>query len=103
MATLNKKQKAWKLIKNYIYIVLGCALLAFGTVVFIEPFELITGGLSSIAILIDHFLPQYHLFDIVIWALQLLLLIIGLIFVGKSFAFRTLYSTLIYVGFLTMW
>ena len=49
------KFDVWTYIKNFILVVLGTGVLAFGTAVFLVPYELVTGGVSGIAIVLDAF------------------------------------------------
>ena len=51
-------KKEWLLIaKNFLLIVVGTAILAFGVSVFILPFELVTGGVPGIAVIINRLIP----------------------------------------------
>ena len=44
-------------IKNLLFIIVGTALLAFSVSIFIVPFDLVTGGVSGIAIVLAKLLP----------------------------------------------
>ena len=84
-------------LKNMLLVVAGTLILAFGTALFILPFDLVVGGISSIVIIINNllgvsFLSIDTLITIITWAL----FFIGLIFLGKNFAFKTLISTIVY-------
>ena len=99
--TLNlTKNDVWRYIKNFILVVVGTGVLAFGTAVFLVPYELVTGGVSGIAIVLDAFLGDtfsLHLGeDLYITALTWILFLLGLIFLGKNFAAKTLVSTIFY-------
>ena len=84
-------------LRNSLLVVLGTLVLAFGTAVFIIPRNLIVGGISGIAILLDLLLPfEFLTVDILITALTWLIFFLGLLFLGKSFAFKTLISTVVY-------
>lgn len=87
-----------KQIINYLLVTIGTALLAFGSVIFLTELELVAGGLSGIAIIIQHFF-QTQIYDIVVAILTVIFWLIGLIFVGKDFAMKTLLSSLLYIGF----
>lgn len=92
--------------KRILFITLGCFLLAFGDAVFITPFGLIPGGIISVGIIVQHFLDvggiAFQVVDIVTWALQVILLVISFLFLGKEFTLRTLYATIIYPLFFTL-
>lgn len=83
-------------LKNIIFIILGTSILAFGTGIFIVPFDLVTGGVSSVAIIINSFLSFEGSIDIYISIITWLLYGIGVIILGKSFAIKTLISTIVY-------
>lgn len=83
-------------LKNIILVILGTSILAFGTGVFIVPFDLVTGGVSSIAIIINEFYSFTGSIDIYITVITWSLFIIGLIILGKGFALKTLVSTIVY-------
>ena len=82
--------------KNIVFIILGTSILAFGTGIFIVPFDLVTGGVSSVAIIINSFLSVEGSIDIYISIITWLLYGIGVIILGKSFAIKTLISTIVY-------
>jgi len=84
-------------LKNILLVISGTLILAFGTAVFIIPFELVSGGVSGIAIIIDKFFGNGFLtVDFTITILTWGLFIVGFIFLGKRFALKTLISTLVY-------
>ena len=85
-------------IHAYILVTFGTLVLAFGSVIFLSKCELVAGGVSGIAIIIQHFV-DINVYDYLIAGLMAFFWLLGLIFVGKVFALRTLYSTLIYILF----
>lgn len=93
-------------VHNYLLIALGCFLLAFGDAVFISPFGLIPGGVISVGVIIQHFVTlsgsTFQVIDIVTWGLQLVLLVVSFLFLGKKFTLHTLFATLIYPLFFTL-
>lgn len=81
--------------KNILLTIAGTAILAFGTAVFIIPFNIVAGGISSIAIILSKiitFLSVEQLITIIIWTF----FFIGLIVLGKDFAIKTLISAIVY-------
>ncbi len=92
------KKRVLKLVNNYVAIVLGTFLLSFGSVIFLTKAELVAGGISGIAIIIQHFV-DIAIYDYLVAALTVLFWFIGLIFLGKDFAFKTALSSLLYIGF----
>lgn len=87
-------------IKNFLLIVIGTGILAFGTAIFLLPYELVTGGVSGIAIVLKEFFINYFAInmdeEIYIAILTWVLFILGWIVLGRNFAAKTLLSTIIY-------
>ena len=92
------KKRVLKLVNNYVAIILGTFLLAFGSVIFLTKAELVAGGVSGIAIIIQHFV-SVQIYDYLVAGLTILFWFIGLIFLGKDFALKTALSSLLYIGF----
>ncbi len=99
------KTKAFDLVKKYALLTLGCLFLAGGAVMFLSPFDLVTGGIFSIAIIIQHFVQSagsnFYVIDIVTWAVQILMLILSFFTLGKTYTLRSLYATLLYPALIT--
>ncbi len=89
-------------IKNIFLILFGTAVLAFGTAVFIVPFDLVTGGVSGLAIVIEKAVPFDLSIDFYITSLTWVLFFLGLVFLGNEFAIKTLLSTVFYPAFFTV-
>lgn len=96
-----KSGKSKKVIDNILYwtlINVGVLLIAAGVYFFKAPNHFATGGVSGIAIVISSIFPD------VVWlkqsylvmAINVILLIFGLIFLGKGCTFKTLYCSLVY-------
>ena len=88
-------------LKNYVLqifvVILGSFLLAFGNVVFLSPAMINAGGLNGISIIVQSFFKesdQILAYNITTTSLSIILWIIGLIFIGKDFAIKTLLSTI---------
>lgn len=82
-------------LKNIFFVVAGTLMVAFGTAVFIIPFELVSGGMSGIAIIINR-LVGFVSIDFIITILTWSLFLIGFLFLGKNFAFKTFISSFVY-------
>ncbi|MEE1279757.1 MAG: YitT family protein [Oscillospiraceae bacterium] len=81
--------------KNILLTIAGTAILAFGTAIFIIPFDIVAGGMSSIAIILSKiitFLSVEQLITIIIWTFFFM----GFIVLGKDFAIKTLISAIVY-------
>ena len=84
-------------LKNVLLVIAGTLVLSFGAAVFIIPFDLVTGGISGIAIILNKIIPiEFLTVDVIITIATWLLFFAGLLVLGKSFALKTLISTIIY-------
>ncbi len=91
------KTETLKNFKNILLVATGTLILSFGTAIFIIPFDLVVGGVSSMAILIDKLLPfEYITVDMLIFFITWSLFLLGLIVLGRNFALKTLISAIIY-------
>lgn len=72
---------------------LGTLLTAAGVYFFKFPNHFTTGGVSGISILVAHYLPQVTTATLNL-ILNIVLLIVGVVFLGKGFGLRTAYSAL---------
>ena len=98
---LIKRKRRLRLVRDTLYVVLGTAILALGAGLFIIPFDLVTGGVSGLGIVLEHWLDEVPLLteitaEIYASVLVWLLFFVGLIFLGKMFAVQTLISTIVY-------
>ena len=83
--------------KNIGLVVLGTLILSFGTSVFLLPFNLVTGGIPGLSLVISNFISiEWLTVDIIVTILTWSLYLIGFIAIGKSFAAKTLISALVY-------
>ena len=90
-----------ELLKNTALVVLGTVILSLGTGLFIIPFELVTGGVSGMGIVVNHIFSQFGIFpqltaEFYASLINWILFFIGLIVLGKTFAMKTLVSTIVY-------
>ena len=90
------KKEILTIAKNIFLVILGSAILAFGTAVFIVPYNLITGGLSGLAIVLEKIIPLNLGIDTYVTILTWGLFVVGLIFLGKDFAMKTFISSIFY-------
>lgn len=81
-------------------IILGNFLIALGVNIFILPCNILSGGVSGIAVALQ---PIFHLPPtLVINTLTIGLFILGVLGLGKSFLLKTIVSTLVYPLFITL-
>lgn len=75
-------------LKHYIFIILGSFAMAFGTICFLSPNEIITGGGVGISLLLHAIFPQITL-GIIIAVVSIPFLILSYIYFGKYYLFKT--------------
>lgn len=88
-------------IKNVSLILLGTFVLAFGIAMFIFPFDLVTGGVSGIGIILAKSFENVPFLctfgpDVYSSVINWVLFVIGFFILGKKFAMKTLISTIFY-------
>lgn len=83
-----------KIIQNILTIV-GTAILALSSSMFIIPYNILTGGVAGVSIIL-HPIIVFIDKDIIASIVSITLFIVGAIFLGKEFAVKTFLSTIIY-------
>lgn len=86
-------------IKNFLLITLGTVLTAVGIYFFKFPNNFSTGGVSGISILLGKLVPFLSP-AVSMWAINLILLLVGFLFFGRGFGLMTAYCSMLY-SFLT--
>jgi uncharacterized membrane-anchored protein YitT (DUF2179 family) len=86
-------KKALKIIYELIAITIGCGIQAFAINMFIFHVHLLSGGVTGISIIINNLLPLGV--GVLYLILNIPLLIIGYIHIGKKFSLYTIYCVLI--------
>ena len=80
--------------KEFGWLNLGTVILAIGVYFFKFPNHFTTGGVSGISILVAHYIPSVTTATLNL-ILNVLLLLIGVIFMGRGFGVKTAYSALL--------
>lgn len=86
--------------KEFLIITLGTLIAAVGVYFFLMPSSLSVGSISGLAIIIGNFVPLP--ISTITMILNVGLLIIGFIFVGKDFGGKTVYTSILLPVFLGM-
>ena len=95
------KKKAKNAALTTACIVSGNALLAFLVAAFVIPHDIIMGGTTGIGIVMSKLIPQIDVPTFVL-ILNILMLLLGLIVLGKAFVMTTIVSSIIYPLFLEL-
>lgn len=90
----------WPVLKDLVKILLGNVILTFAYAVLTVPNHIINGGVTSFSLIISQFIG----FDVTVIAniFTLILLAVSFVFLGKSFVVKSLFSSMCYMGFLSL-
>lgn len=83
-----------KALKEYAIITIGLFLVAASLVFFLVPNNLAVGGVSGLAMVINNYVPILNVGTIMLF-LNVILFIVGFIFIGKGFGVKTIYSSIV--------
>ncbi len=91
--------KVLQFLKQFALLTVGAALVAFGIYFFKIPNHFSTGGVSGLSIVLAAIFKSTWLTEgMILTSINVLLIIAGLIVVGKDFTFKTIYCTLLMSG-----
>ena len=93
-----KKEKKNVWLTNILAVVLGNFICALGIKLFLEPAGIAASSTTGLALTIEHYfnIPM----SIVVFVINMLMLILGLVVLGKKFVVTTLASSFLYPAFL---
>ena len=93
-----KTKKEWQIaILKALIVIVGTFVVAFGNVAFLVPLDINAGGLNGVAIIAKYFVDEkikVLLYNIIVDGAAVILWLVGLIFIGKEFALKTLVATI---------
>lgn len=95
---MNKKEKFFskKRIKEFIMINIGIFLVSFSFTFFLDKNNFIFGGVSGIGVILKNLLGEKVPSSLIILVVNLILLIIGWITLGKGFFLKTVLGTILF-------
>lgn len=82
-----------KSVKEYFWITIGFLIVALATKFFLAPNKIAAGGVTGIAIIINHFIPWVKI-GTLMFIMNVILFIIAFIVIGRKFGAKTIYSSL---------
>ena len=88
-------------IKEYILIITGVFFVAISLEYFFIPNNIAAGGLSGLAIVINHYIPSISTGPLV-FIMDLFLFVIGFILLGSNFGIKTMVSSFSLAGMMTL-
>ncbi len=89
------KKKVAKLLLHFLLLNIGTLCVAGGVFFFKAPNHFATGGVSGLSIILAPHIPVLRQSDLVM-IINVLLIIVGFVFLGKKVIFKTLYCSLVY-------
>jgi uncharacterized membrane-anchored protein YitT (DUF2179 family) len=98
-----RREDAHRALISLLLVALGTLSISIGTALFILPFELVTGGISGLSIVISHIYPFTEVpIALIAGALTWACFFLGWAIIGRSFAAKTFFSTLLYPPLLSL-
>lgn len=102
MSRISGKSKKSEQIKRFVIVTVGIFILTLSLHFFLIPSNLATGGVTGLALVLRAYWPNLPISGIV-FVLNIILLFLGFIFIGKDFGAITIYCSIILSMFLRMW
>lgn len=88
-----------ELVSDFLLILLGNFILAFAVSFFIIPYDILTGGIFGVAIALKPILLNIDT-NFIAYFMIALTFLLGAVFLGRNFAFKTVVSSVVYPIFL---
>lgn len=85
-------------LKEYLIITVGTAIIAAAVYFFMLPSHVTVGSASALALVISNFIPLPV--SVITFALNMVLLIIGFLLIGREFGAKTVYASVLMPGFM---
>ena len=81
-------------LKDFLLITIGILLVAISVVYFFEPNNIAAGGITGLAIVINHYIPFISIGPLVL-IMDATLFVIALIAIGPKFGAKSIYCSLL--------
>ncbi|MGB8455783.1 MAG: YitT family protein [Anaerocolumna sp.] len=92
---MEKQETIWTKVKEYLFITLGVELVVIGVYFFKFPNNFIIGGVTGLANLLSSIIGPAISSGTIVLIINLLLLGVGYLFLGRSFGNRTAYGSIL--------
>ncbi|MBF4694294.1 YitT family protein [Fusibacter ferrireducens] len=86
-----------RLIREYFMTTLGVIVVAIGICFFLIPANLATGGITGLAMVINHLMPSISI-GVILLFLNIILFAVGFIAIGPQFGAKTIYASFLLTG-----
>lgn len=93
---LTKSQKKKRAVLRWVLLSFGIILMSFSVYFFQTPNHFTLGGIAGLALVLGEFIPLDY--EILMAIINIALLILGLIILGKQCTVRTIFCSLFYTG-----
>lgn len=93
--------KLARILKEYTVLTVGLLITAVGIYFFKFPNNICTGGVAGISVILTSFFPGFSP-SLYMTGLNILLILIGYLFLGRDFGTKTLYGSLVLTAFLDL-
>lgn len=93
-------KKYRKAINEFIMITIGTTIIAAAVYFFLVPSQLSIGSISGLAIVLSNFIPLPV--SAITMVLNVVLLIVGFLFIGKEFGTKTIYTSILLPALLAL-
>lgn len=90
-----------KRIESIFYILVGTFIMTTGTIFFNIPLKIAAGGVTGFAQVINYYIPNLNI-GLVMGVLNVILLLVGYMVIGKEFGLYTIIGAGSYSGFMTI-
>ena len=102
VASSKEALKDWRWWKSIGTIVFGCLLVAIAFVIFINPYDLVPGGVYGLALVISKLFNEAVQPAIIGYVLDTFLIIAALVLFGGKFGGRTIFAVLVTPGLMLL-
>ena len=87
-------------IKEYLILTIGTFIIACAVYFFMLPSHVTVGSISALAMVLNNFIPLPV--SVITLSMNIVLLIVGFVLIGKEFGAKTVYASILLPGFLAM-
>lgn len=102
---LTPAQEKKRTVLRWVILLIGITMMSFSVYFFQKPYDFTLGGIAGIAMILSSFITEHVSFltyDVIMAIINVALLIIGLIILGKQCTVRTVFCSLYYTGVIAL-
>ena len=100
---ITSKERNVRTVKRWLLMLLGTVMMSSSVYFFQNPNHFTLGGVAGLAIVLSQLITvEFLSYDVILIIINVLLLVVGLIVLGKSCTIKTIICSLIYIGLITL-